>query len=100
MDKEWPVRVFSTDQLFLRGREVKVTVFRIVWLWFWVGRRQVKSNWRGWCEFNSSLAQLDRLVDDPPKTEVKAGREVQENTRQYREAKEVNVICLVFLTSI
>ena len=35
----------------------------------------------------------------PPKTQVKAEREAQENTRQYREA---NVICLVlvFLTNI
>ena len=102
MSKVWPVRVFIRSQLFLRGREVKVTVFptaHIVWLWFWMGRRQVKSNW-GWWEFNSSLAHLDRPVDDPPKTKVKAGRGVQENTRQYREAKEANVLCLVFSTNI
>ena len=33
-----------------------------------------------------------RPVDDPSKTQVKVGRGVQENTRQYREAKESNVI--------
>ena len=37
---------------------------------------------------------------DPPKTEVKAGRGVPENTRQYREDKEANVIFLVLLTNI
>ena len=37
---------------------------------------------------------------DPPKTEFKAGRGVQENTRQYRETKEANVIFLVLLTNI
>ena len=37
---------------------------------------------------------------DPPKTEFKAGRGVQENTRQYREAEEANVIFLVLLTNI
>ena len=50
--------------------------------------------------FNSSLAQLKRPVLDPPKTQVRAGRGVKENTCQYREAKEANVICLVFLTDI
>ena len=30
MSKETPVRVFIGNQLFLRGREVKVTVFLIV----------------------------------------------------------------------
>ena len=55
---------------------------------------------RCWLEFNSSLAQLDRPVDDPLKTQVKVGRGVQENTSQYREAKEANVICLVSLTNI
>ena len=48
----------------------------------------------------SSTDGWRRLVDDPPKTEIKAGRGVQENTWQYREAKEANVICLVFLTNI
>ena len=85
--KERPVRVFIGEHLSLRGREEKVTVFRlvrIVWLQFWVDRGPVKS----------------RSVPDPPKTEVKAGRGVQENTRQYREAKEANVIRQVFLTNI
>ena len=41
-----------------------------------------------------------RSFPDPHKTEVKAGRGVQENTRQYLEAKEATVICLVFLTNI
>ena len=50
--------------------------------------------------FNSSFVELDRPVNDPTKTQVKAGRGVQENTRQYREAKEANVICLAFLTDI
>ena len=50
--------------------------------------------------FNSSLAQLKRPVLDPPKTQVRAGRGVKENTWQYREAREANVICLVFLTDI
>ena len=52
--KERPVRVVSSNQLFLRGREVKATVFRtahIVWLWFWVVRGQVKSN----CEVGEDL---------------------------------------------
>ena len=50
--------------------------------------------------YNSSPAQLDRLVDDPRKTLVKAGRGVQENTRQYRKAKETNIYGPVFLTDI
>ena len=41
-----------------------------------------------------------RSVPDPPKTEVKAGHRVKENTWQYREAKEAKVIYLVFLTNI
>ena len=48
MSKGRPVRVFTGNQLFLRGREVKVTVFlivHIVWVWFWVDRRQAKSKW-------------------------------------------------------
>ena len=45
--------------------------------------------------FNSSVAQLKRSVLDPPKTQVKTGRVMQENTRQYREDKESNVICLI-----
>ena len=61
--KERPVRVVDGNQLFLRGREVKATVFRtphIVWLWFWVVRGQVKSNW-GWWGFNChSLSWTDR----------------------------------------
>ena len=51
-------------------------------------------------KFSASFAQLDKPVDDPPKTEAKVGRGVQENTRQYREAKETNVICLLFLINI
>ena len=35
-----------------------------------------------------------------PKLKSKLGGEVQENTRQYREAKEANVVCLLFLTNI
>ena len=31
----------------------------------------------------------------PPKSQVKAGHVVQENTRQYHEAKEANVILFV-----
>ena len=96
MSKERPVRVFISNQLFLRGREVKVTVFLVVhiaWLWFWVDRRQAKFN----LKFSSSLALL---VNDPSKTQVKDGRGVQENVRQYREAKEANVCCLVFLSNI
>ena len=63
VSKEGPVRVVGGNQLFLRGQEVKATVFRtahIVWLWFWVVRGQVKSNW-GWWGFNSlSLSWTDR----------------------------------------
>ena len=102
MSKERLVRVLIGNQLSLHGREVKITVFRashIVWIWFWMDRWQVKSN-LSWWEFNSSLAQLDRPVDDPPKTEVKVVRGVQENCRQYQEAKEAIVMCLVFLSSI
>ena len=87
MSKERPVRDFIGKHLSLRGREVKVTVFAIVWLW--ADRKPFKLTW-GWTW----------SVPDPPKTEIKAGRAVQENTRQYREAKEANVICLVFLTNI
>ena len=47
-------------------------------------------------KFNSSLAQLDRPVDDPRKSQVKAGRGVLENTSQYHEAKEANVIASCF----
>ena len=46
------------------------------------------------------FGKLDLSVSDPPKTQVKAGCGVQENIRQYREAKEANVICVVFLTNI
>ena len=63
VSRERPVRVVDGNQLFLRGREVKVTVFttaHIVWLWFWVVRGQVKSNW-GWWGFNShSLSWTNR----------------------------------------
>ena len=47
MSKEWPVRVLIGNQVSLRGRKVKITVFRtlhIVWIWFWMDRWQVKSN--------------------------------------------------------
>ena len=68
VSKERPVRVVVGNQLFLRGREVKATVFRtahIVWLWFWVVRGQVKSNW-GWRGFNShSLSWTDRSSIHP-----------------------------------
>ena len=47
---------------------------------------------RCWWKFNSSLVQLGKLVNDPPKTVVKAGRGARENTRQYREAKDANVM--------
>ena len=43
---------------------------------------------------------MDRPVDDPPKTQLKAGRGLQENTGKYREAEEENIVCLVFLTNI
>ena len=46
------------------------------------------------------ISWTDRSGPDPTKTKVKAERGVQENTRQYREPKEVNVIYLVFLTNI
>ena len=39
-------------------------------------------------------------VPDPPKTQVKDGRGVQENTKQYRETMEANIIYPVFLTDI
>ena len=99
MSEEGPVRFFIAKHLSLRGREVTVTAFLldlVIWLWFWVDRWQAMFNRK----FDNSLDQLDKLVDDPPKTEVKVGRGVQENTRQYRKAKETNVICLVFLTNI
>ena len=68
VSKERAVRVVTGNQLFLRGREVKATVFRsahIVWLWFWVVRGQVKSNW-GWRGFNShSLSWTDRSSIHP-----------------------------------
>ena len=92
MSKERPVRDFIGKYLSFCGREVKVTVFRIariVWIWFWADREPFKLNW-GW----------SWSVPDPPKAEIKAGRGVQENTGQYREVKEANVICLVFLTNI
>ena len=44
--------------------------------------------------------RLDWSVLDPPKTQVKAGCGVQENTRQYREAREGNLNCPTFLTNI
>ena len=104
MSKERLVRVFIGKHLSLRGREVKVTVFLIdcpprltlVLGGSLTGQVQL----RCWWKFNSPLVQLGNLVNDPPKTVVKAGRGVQENTRQYREAKEANVVCLVFLTNI
>ena len=54
-------------------------------------REPLKSNCAYW-KFNSSLAQLARSVPDPPKTQVKAGNAVEENSTQYREAKEANVM--------
>ena len=95
MSKERPVRDFIGKHLSLRGREVKVTVFRIariVWFRFWADREPFKLNW-----------DWTWSVPDPAKTEIKAAwawSAVQENTRQYREAKEANVICLEFLTNI
>ena len=71
MSKERPVRDFIGEHLSLRGREVKVTVFRVARIiWLWADREPFKLNW-GWTW----------SVPDPPKTEIKAGRGVQENTR-------------------
>ena len=90
MSKERPVRDFIGKHLSLRDREVKVTVSRIARIvWLWADRKPPKLNW-GWTW----------SVPDPPKTEIKAGRGVQENTRQYREAKEANIFYLAFLTNI
>ena len=86
--KERPVRVFVGKHLSLRGREEKVTVFPDFSALFDFSFR--------WIADRSSP---DRSPIQP-KHEVKAGRGVQENTRQYRRAKEANVICLVFLTNI
>ena len=60
------------------------------------GSRTGQVQLRCWWKFNSSPAQVDRSVSDPPKNQVNAGRGVQENTRQYREVREANVICVVF----
>ena len=77
VSKERSVRVVVGNQLFLRGREVKVTVFRtahIVWLWFWVVRGQVKSNW-GWQGFNSHSLSWTDLSSIHPKLKSKLGVE-------------------------
>ena len=83
LNKKRHVRVFIGKHPSLRGREVRVTSylpssFNLSFEWI-VDRSNptevLVEN------FNSSLAQLDRPVDDPPKTQVKVGRGVQENTR-------------------
>ena len=77
VSKERPVRVVDGNQLFLRGREVKATVFKtahIVWLWFWVVRGQVKSDW-GWWGFNSHSLSLTDRSSIHPKLKSKLGME-------------------------
>ena len=58
----------------------------------------------GWIEDRSSSTEFGKnlilIGARSTKTEFKAGRGVQENTRQYRETKEANVIFLVLLTNI
>ena len=76
MSKKRPVRVVVGHQLFLRGREVKGTVLRtppkVVWLWFWVVRGQVKSN-SSWWGFNSHLLSWPDLSLNHPKLKSKLG---------------------------
>ena len=83
VSKERPVRIGISNQLFLRGREVKATVLKtrpsrltLILGSSWTGQVQLK---------------LVRSVLEPPKTQVIAGCGVHENTRQYRGAKEANV---------
>ena len=91
MSEERRVRFFIAKHLSLRGREVKADLPASFDFGFgWIADRPCSTE-------NLILrSKLDKPVDDPPKSEVKVGRGVQENTRQYREAKETNVICLVF----
>ena len=93
MSKERPVRHFIGKRFSLRGKEVKVTnclpscLHRSTLILDGSGTVQVK-------------LRLERSIPDPSKTRVKARRGVQENTRQYREVKEANVIYLVLLSNI
>ena len=85
MSNERLIRVFIGKHLSLRGREVKLSSDLPALFDFsfrWIADRSTPT------------------VPDPPKTQVKAGRGVQENTRQCHKPKEANVICLVFLTNI
>ena len=91
MNKKRHVRVFIGKHPSLRGREVRVTSYLPTSFnlsFEWIADRSnptevLVEN------FNSSLAQLDRPVDDPPKTQVKIGRGVQENTRQVPQGQGV-----------
>ena len=84
MSKERPVRDFIGKHLSLGGREVKVTVFQIACIVFdfdfgRIGNRS-----------SSTEVGLDRSPIDP-KLKSKLGVGMQEDTRQYREAKEANL---------
>ena len=89
--EERPVRVFIGKHLSLRGGEVKLTVLNMIL----VGSRksQVQLSF-GKSSILHSLSWIDRSWTDPPKTQFKAGRRVQENTRQYREVGKR--FCVVF----
>ena len=86
---------FHWQSTFLRGWEEKVD-FDFGWI---VDRSSPTEGC--WCK-NLILHSLgwDRPVDGPPKTQVKAKLDVEENARQYRLTKEANVICLGFLVNI
>ena len=82
--KKRPVRDFIGYHLFLRGREVKVTVFltaphclTLVLGGSLAGQGQPLKF------VPRSVGQTGRRL---PKNQVKAERGAQENTRQYREA--------------
>ena len=102
INKERPVRVFVDKHLSLRSREVKQLSydlpksfdFDFEWIADWSSPTE-------FCE-NSIPRSLSWTVRSPihPKLKSMLGGGVHENNRQYREAKEANVICLVFLTNI
>ena len=83
VSKERLVRIVIGNQLFLRGREVKATVLRT--------RPSRLTLILGGSRTGQVQLKLVRSALEPPKTQVRAGCGVHENTRQYRGAKEANV---------
>ena len=99
VSKERPVRVVVGNQLFLRGREVKVTVFGTAHIDFgWFADRSSPT------EVGENLILTRSVGLIGPRSTQNSSQSwacgVQENARQYREAREGNVTCPMFLTNI